>query len=173
MLHVIAASGGFVQKLIDAAEPWNKLYSHSKTLSSAVLFLHLAPLIFAGGAAFVADRATLRAVRADAETRARHLAELGLTHPLVVGGLGLSFFSGILMLLSDLETFLPSPLLWIKLTLVGLLCVNGLVMLRTENALASRKDDAALWGRLRTVAILSGVLWIATTLAGVILKEWS
>jgi hypothetical protein len=173
MFQDTATHGGLVQWLIDTTEPWNKLYSHNKTVSATVLFLHLAPLIFAAGAAFVADRATLRALRASGEERVRHLAELHRTHPLIIGGLALSFISGILMFLSDVETFLGSIFLWIKLTLVALLCVNGLVMMLTEKGLAKNKDDAALWGRLKTVAILSGVLWFATTLAGVVLKEFA
>ena len=43
------------------AEPWNSLYSDSKLVSSTVVFLHLVPLLVAGGTALVADRATLRA----------------------------------------------------------------------------------------------------------------
>jgi hypothetical protein len=54
-----------------------------------------------------------------------------------------------------------------------LLVVNGYAMTRTENALAGSGEDAALWGRLRTLAYLSATLWLATTLAGVVLKEFA
>jgi hypothetical protein len=155
------------------AEPWNGLYSDSKAISSAVIFLHLAPLLIAGGAALVADRATLRVARGSVDDRARHLVELGRTHPLVLGGLALSFASGVLLFLSDVDEFLGSLFFWIKLGLIGLLLVNGFVMTRTEQALNAGGDSTALWGRLRTISILSLILWLATTLAGVVLTNYA
>ena len=155
------------------AEPWNTLYSDSKVVSATVVFLHLVPLLIAGGAAIAADRATLRAGRGTAEDRARQLAEIGRTHAVVLGGLALSFASGVLLFLSDVDTFLESPFFWIKLGLVGLLLVNGFVMTRTEQTLKGRGDDGALWGRMRTISILSLMLWIATTLAGVVLMSFA
>ncbi len=168
-----AAAGGLTEMLTNAAKPWSKLYSHSKAVSSAVSFFHLAPLIFGAGAAFITDRATLRAVKMGTDERERHLVELGRIHNAVLLALTLSFVSGILMFLSDVETFIGSIYFWIKLALVGVLLVNGFVMTRVEQSLASTPDDEALWMHLRTVAILSGVLWLATTLAGVVLKEYA
>jgi uncharacterized membrane protein len=155
------------------AEPWSKLYAHSKAVSATVTFLHLVPLIVAAGTAWTADRATLRAARATSSERTRQLSELSLTHRLVVGGLALSFVSGVLLFLSDVDTFLPSPVFWVKLALVTALLANGFLMTRTERAMASRGDDDALWGRLRRLAIASAVLWISTTLAGVILATYA
>jgi uncharacterized membrane protein len=159
--------------LVRLAEPWNRLFSHSKPVSAAVLFLHLVPLLIAGGTAIVADRATLRAARGSAADRARQLVELAGTHRFVLGGLTLSLVSGILLFLSDVESFLPSPFFWIKLTCVALLLTNGFVITRTERALGAAAEDAKLWRRLRTVSIVSLVLWLATTLAGVVLKEFA
>jgi len=155
------------------AEPWNSLYSDSKLVSSTVVFLHLVPLLVAGGTALVADRATLRAARGTMEDRARHLIELGRTHAFVLAGLALSFVSGVLMFLSDVDTFLESPFFWIKLALVGLLLVNGFLMTRTEHALNGRGDDGAMWSRMTTIAVVSLVLWLATTLAGVVLMTYA
>ena len=160
-------------RLVQAAAPWAKLYSHSKPVSTAVLFLHLVPLLLAGGTALVADRATIRAARSGAAERTRQLSELAAAHRLVVGGLALSFISGILLFLSDVETFLPSPLFWIKLALVALLLVNGYLMTVTERGLARSGDDARLWARMSTIAITSWTLWIATTLAGVVLTQFA
>src|SRR3982750_3449599 len=56
LLAQLAAAEGS-STLARLAEPWNSLYSDSKAVSSAVLFLHLVPLLFAGGAAITADRA--------------------------------------------------------------------------------------------------------------------
>ena len=155
------------------AEPWNSLYSDSKVVSSTVVFLHLVPLLTAGGTALVADRATLRAARGTSEDRARHLVDLGRTHAFVLTGLALSFISGVLLFLSDVDTFLESPFFWIKLALVGLLLVNGFLMTRTESALNGGGDDAALWSRMKTISIVSLLLWIATTLAGVVLTNFA
>ena len=173
MFREAAAAGGLTQTLVNAAEPWAKIYSHSKAVSAGVTFLHIAPLIFGAGAAFFTDRATLRASRMGREEQQRQLTELGRIHGLVIFGLGLSFVSGVMMFLSDVETFLPSIFYWVKLALVALLVINGYVMTRTEKALATRQDDPRLWDRLRLVAILSGFLWLATTLAGVVLKEFA
>ena len=164
---------GIAATIANLAEPWKKLSDHNKAVSAGTLFFHLLPLIIAGGVAFAADRATLRAVRADASDRARQLRELARTHSFVVGGLTLSFISGILLFLADVESFWPSPFFWIKLACVALLLLNGFIMLRTEKALARDEQSTALWGRLRTLAITSGILWIATTLAGVVLKEFA
>jgi hypothetical protein len=155
------------------AEPWNSLYSDSKAVASAVMFFHLVPLLIAGGAALTADRATLRASRASGDDRTRQLGELARTHAIVLVGLALSFISGVLLFLSDVDEFLGSPVFWLKLGLVGLLLANGFVMTRTERALANGGDQGALWGRLRTIAVLSLVLWIATTLVGVVLTNYA
>lgn len=173
MIALLAAAS-LQTTLVGIAEPWNKLYSDSKLVESVVIFLHLAPLIVAGGTAWAADRATLRAARGTPAERARQLAELGRTHKVVIGGLALSFISGVLLFASDVETFFPSPFFWIKLGCVGLLLINGLVMTRTESSLNKGGDDElALWGRLRTLAMTSAVLWLATTLAGVVLSNYA
>lgn len=173
MMLAPAKAEGLVATVAALADPWAKIFSHSKPVSAGVLFLHLAPLVFAAGAAFTADRATLRAVRAGATDRARQLQEIALTHRVVLGGLALSFASGVLLFLSDVETFAGSPFFYIKLALVGLLLLNGFLMTRTEQALMTSGDDTALWGRMRTIALVSAVLWLATTLAGVVLKEFA
>src|SRR3954467_12849237 len=105
MFQEAAAAGGLTETLTNLAEPWAKIYSHSKVVSATVTFLHLAPLIFGAGAAFMMDRSPLRAARLDSAEKQRHLAELSRIHALVLVGLGLSVISGVLMFLSDVETF--------------------------------------------------------------------
>lgn len=168
-----AEATGIAATLIDLAAPWAKIFSHSKVISAGTLFVHLAPLIIGGGIAFSADIATLRAFRGGAVERSRQVAALATTHRLVLFGLTLSFISGLLLFLSDVETFLGSIFLWIKLACVALLLINGVVLTRVEAALARTPDDESQWGRLRVVAMLSAFLWIATTLAGVVLKEFA
>ena len=154
-------------------EPWNGLYSDSKAVATAVMFFHLVPLLIAGGAALTADRATIRASRLNVEDRTRQLGELARTHAIVLVGLALSFVSGLLLFLSDVDEFLASPWFWVKLGFVGLLLVNGFVMTRTERALANGGDQGVLWDRLRTISVLSLTLWIATTLVGVALTNYA
>ena len=175
MILAPADVGGVVAALAKVADPWAKLFSHSKVVSAGVLFFHLAPLVFAAGAAFTADRATLRATKAGAgaSERARQLQEIAASHRVVLSGLALSFTSGILLFLSDVETFFGSVFWWIKLALVGSLLLNGFLMTRTEKALERSGEDVALWARMRTIAVMSAVLWLATTLAGVVLKEFA
>lgn len=175
MLVTLLQDAGVVTTLARITQPWAKLYSHSKPVSAAVLYLHLVPLLVAGGAALAADRATLRAARAGGGDRARQLGELSRTHRLVLGGLALSLTSGLLLFLSDVETFLPSPVFWVKLSLVALLLTNGFAMTRVERALGGVPggDDGRLWARLRRVSMLSVGLWLATTLAGVVLTQFA
>ena len=173
MMLAQADAVGLAGALAKAAAPWAKVFGDYKAVSAGVLFLHLAPLIFGAGAAFTADRATLRALKAGPAERARQLHDLAAIHRVVLLGLTLSLISGVLLFLSDVETFLGSVFLWIKLGFVALLVVNGFLMTRTEKALARSDGDPALWGRMRTIALLSAVLWLATALAGVVLKEYA
>jgi len=173
MLLARLSAAGDGSALARAVEPWNSLYSDSKVVSSAVLFFHLVPLLLAGGAALTADRATIRAARAASGDRSRQLVELSRTHGIVLAGLVLSFVSGVLLFLSDVDTFLGSPVFWAKLGMVALLLLNGFVMTRTERALANGGDEGVLWGRLRTISVFSLILWTATTLVGVALTNYA
>jgi hypothetical protein len=80
--------------------------------------------------------------------------------------------SGVALFFTDVETFAESVAFWVKMGLVALLLLNGLLMTRTESVLRRSADgDTASWGRLRTTAFASGVLWLATLLAGVALTN--
>jgi uncharacterized membrane protein len=173
MLLAQLARAGASSPLARLVEPWNGLYSDSKAVATTVMFFHLVPLLIAGGAALTADRATIRASRASIEDRTRQMGELARTHAIVLVGLSLSFISGVLLFLSDVDEFLGSPWFWVKLGIVGLLLANGFVMTRTERALANGGDQGVLWGRLRTISVLSLTLWIATTLVGVALTNYA
>jgi hypothetical protein len=167
-----------LQAVANAAKPWASLYSDSTAISSAVTFLHLAGLLFAGGLAIATDRATFRALRGTDEERNRLLLDLGNSHSWVLGGLSVIFVSGILLALSDVKTFGYSPVYWTKMSLVALLLLNGALLQRTERKLRagslliqSTAPRQRLWSRLRFAAATSMVLWTAIVLAGVILVE--
>ena len=167
------AAEGLTASLAKLAAPWAHVYGDSKVISAAVTFLHLAPLVIAAGAAFAADRATLRVVREGPAERARQLKDLAAIHKVVLFGLAISVVSGLALFFSDVETFLPSVFFWIKLILVGALLLNGYLMTRTEAALSRSAESQPLWSRMRTLALLSAFLWLATTLAGVVLTEFA
>jgi hypothetical protein len=169
-----------MQSVASAAKPWAALYSDSRAVSSAVTFLHLGGLLFAGGLAISTDRATFRAFRGTDEDRSRLLVDLGNAHAWVLTGLSVLFMSGLLLALSDVKTFGKSPIYWTKMSLVALLLVNGVLLQRTEQSLRagtlltkSTTPRQRLWKRLRFAAAISMTLWTAIVLAGVILVESS
>jgi hypothetical protein len=167
-----------LQTIATAAKPWASLYSDSRAVSSAVTFFHLGGLLFAGGLAIATDRATFRALRGTDADKTRLLADLNDAHAWVLGGLSVIFASGLLLALSDVKTFGPSPIYWTKMSLVALLLANGVLLQRTERKLwagslltQSGGPMQRLWSRLRFAATASMVLWTAIVLAGVILVE--
>jgi hypothetical protein len=166
-----------LQQLVAALQPWQSAYSNSKVIPAAVTSVHLIALLFGGGLAVAADRATLRAGRRGATDHATQLTELGAVHKPVLVALVALFASGVLLAAADLETFVSSPVFWVKLGLVALLLLNGLVLERTESRLRNLSAEAivpatrvqSLWRRLRRSAVCSLALWTATLVAGTLL----
>jgi hypothetical protein len=136
---------------------WARLYSDSKTVSNAVMSVHLIGMLVGGGGAVAADRDALRLARGAETDRRRLLGDLHAAHRWVLAGLGVTFVSGILQLLSDLSTFLGSVPYWIKMALIALLLGNGWWMTRLERRLVPEHPTS--WGHLRLSAILSVALW--------------
>ena len=131
MILAAKALPAIAGKLAALAEPWNKLFSHSKPVSAGVLFLHIAPLIIGGSVAFAADLATLRAHRAGQAEREAQLIALSTTHRLVLFGRSLSVVSGIGLFRSDVETVWAAICGWIN-SLLGLrLLSNGYITTHT------------------------------------------
>ena len=145
---------------------WAHLYEDNKILSAGVTWVHLAGILLGGGAAVVADREALGFDPAD-QHRARDLARWRAVHAWVIAGLALIVLSGVLMLFSDLKTFLPAPLYWIKMGLVMVLLGNGWIRLRAERALEAGRDAAL--PTFRATSIASLVLWFTILLLGMLL----
>ena len=174
-----------IKALEDVLSPWASAYSDSNVLSTTVTALHLAGMLVGGGLAIAADRATLRISQEKPGERERHLGELKAVHRPVLIALAVLFVTGVGMVASDINTFLTSPVLWVKIGLVALLVINGVVLERTEASLRrngshSREDDLPAnsaagpsdrWGRLRLAAIASIALWLATLVAGTVLNS--
>lgn len=164
LLHQMAA----------AVAPWADFYNASKVAQSAVTFGHFGGMMTAGGFALAADRTTLRAAAAPAIERSRHLEELAGAHPIVIAALAVTALSGLLMFAADLENLVASVAFWGKMGLIGLLLVNGWLMLRAERLLErGNPADPGGWRRLRAIALASLVLWFAVVLAGSILPNVS
>ena len=155
--------------------PWQSAYGDSGLLSTGIAALHLIGMLIGGGLAIAADRATLRISEEAPGQREWHLGELNSIHRPVLLAMLLLFVTGVAMIAADVKTFVTSPVLWVKLTLVALLVVNGVVLERTETALRRTGgptppgSSEKLWSRLRVSAICSIAVWIATLLAGVVL----
>jgi uncharacterized membrane protein SirB2 len=169
--------GGLVEAVAATARPWRDVYVASTAVGTAIVFAHVAALIVAAGFTLSAHRATWRVARSpDAAERALHLAELARARPIVVRALAVVMASGVVLALTDVETYAWAPLFWMKMLLVAALLANGYVMLRDERALrrAVAHADAAAeqraWDRLRRGAVASGVLWMTTVLAGTALQ---
>jgi hypothetical protein len=82
--------------------------------------------------------------------------------------------SGVLLFASDVEAHWGSPIFWIKMALIAALLVNGARMQRIEKAAAVEAvPPVAQWSAFRGAAIMSLVLWLAITLAGVALLSYA
>ena len=165
-----------IKALEDAFQPWASAYSDSTALSTTVTAIHLLGMLIGGGLAIAADRATLRISHELPGERERHLGELKAVHRPVLIALTVLFLSGLAMMTADLDTFLKSPVLWLKIGLVALLVINGVILERTEaklrrNGGPDQGPPPDLWGRLRAAAVASITLWIATLVAGTILTS--
>ncbi len=160
-----------LERAVEVVAPWQTVFENSTLLSTSVIALHLTALLVGGGLAIAADRSTLRVGNTVPDDRQRQLAELGAVHRPVLGALTVLFVSGVALTAADLETYIVSPVYWIKFGFIVLLLVNGVVMTRTEGAL--RRDSAlapavaqSLWRRMRASAWTSIALWIATLVLG-------
>jgi uncharacterized membrane protein len=132
--------------------------------------LHVGGLLVGGGFALASDRAALRALKADVEQKKYVLREFSTIHTPVIIALTISVLSGLVLLASDIGTFLVSPVFWIKMTLVILLLANGHLVKSTEQQLnADPSSGNRSWARFKFGAVASITLWLSTTLAGVIL----
>lgn len=158
-------------QIVQAVEPFAKVYNHSKVLSIGTTYAHLAAMLGAGGVAVAADRTTLGLDATDRDGVARHVAAQQRMHRWVVTGLVIAAVSGAMMFASDAEIFLKSAWYWAKLGSVALLLGNGLLLQRAEKALAADPGDAKAVGRLRLSAGLSLALWFVAALLGVIVKN--
>jgi hypothetical protein len=148
---------------------WASWFANSAALRTGISFAHVGGLVASGGPALVMDYAVLRASRRDAQARASALRDLVARHRWVIAGLTVVIVSGVMLLLADLESYLPSTTFWIKMAAVGLLAANGSMMWYATRAAAAGRTAA--WRTLRFTAVISIVLWMAITLLGTALPN--
>ena len=161
-----------IETVVGLAKPWADLYGHSKPLATVVTFGHVAGIMVGGGFAMASDRSALRAIKGSDEDRRRVLADFSSIHRPVLISLTLVVVSGVLMMLADAETFLSSPVYYLKMGSFVLLMANGFMVQKTEQALAKDPSTAnKLWGRFAIGARASLFLWLWTALIGVALMS--
>lgn len=144
---------------IEIIKTWSGWYSDSKVLAAGVTALHLGGMLLGGGFAIATDRTILRALKRPLPLEPQ-LAELASIHRPVMIGLGVTFGSGLLMLVADLEHFLTAPVFWVKMGVLVLLIGNGWRLRQTARCLETGPTDPIRWrGRLRSAVIASLALW--------------
>jgi uncharacterized membrane protein len=164
-----------VQTLATTLEPWKTYWSDHDAVSTTVTTVHVVGIVIAAGLAIAADRMTLRVLRRRDDERTMHARELRDVHRPVVAALVAVVISGLLMAASDIEEFFAKPVFWIKMGLILLLLINGMMLQKTESRVF---DDTSrtgsldeVWTRLALFARVSMTLWIATTIAGMVLAS--
>jgi uncharacterized membrane protein len=147
---------------------WSAYYSDHQMVSLLIRYLHLAALMVGGGTALAIDRVVLGTARTrtDDRRRAAFVAMTG-SHRVVVPALVIVTTSGILMAAADWDTFVSSRLFWIKMTTVGLLVLNGIVLVAAERAYA-KDTDVSMWRRVVLASGASCLLWLLILWIG----EW-
>jgi len=158
-----------VETLARLAAPWADAYGDSKWLMNAVTFGHVAAFLLAGGFALASDRAVLHAAGEPAELQARRIADLASVHRPVLVGLALAALTGMLLFLSDVETFAVAPVFWVKMAFLVLLLVNGSRLRAQGRRLSADGGDERAWRTLRRLARWSSILWLVAVLTGVML----
>lgn len=142
---------------------WAALYSGSAVLRTMVSFVHVAGLVSGGGAAIVADRATLRATRPGMVVTPDQIDGILGAHRIVVAGLAAVIASGVLLFAADVQTYAVSKLFWIKMAMVVVLMINGAILV---GAGQRAKSSGRTPRTLRWTAAVSLAFWFLTTLAG-------
>jgi hypothetical protein len=168
---LIPAEADALATLARWTEPWHKAFSSSVVISTGVLYAHVASLVCAGGLSLVADRASLLSGKWRDVEGEHELGALSANRRLVKRALAVVALSGLLLFLSDVQTFAALPAFWLKMGLVALLISNSLLAERCDHQRRPAGPVAAQprpepMSRYRVHAAVSLVLWLLTLLAG-------
>ena len=173
-----------LESLTALVQPWADLYANSPVISTGVLVMHVLSMFIAGGMAIGADRAILRAVPGSGESARAVVADLAMTHTVVLAALSVTVASGIALFTSDVATFAVSKVYWAKMLTVGALLINGSRLRRSEAAVLKPLANVPLyttempvafplkdWRNVRIAAATSISLWCLVVVLGVILMN--
>jgi hypothetical protein len=164
---------GVVETLAGLLAPWQSIYSDSTAVSVSITAAHIVALLVGGGFAIAMDRMTMRMNNRSSPQLSEHLGELHDVHRPVIIAVAVLAVSGVLMAAADIEEFAANPVFWLKLALVVLLLINGWLLQRAESRVNAVTDLYATadpqWKRLAFLSRTSMLLWIGTTIAGVVL----
>ena len=173
-----------LEKLTALVQPWADLYANNAAVGTGVLVVHVLSMFIAGGMAIGADRAILRAVPGSGESARAVVADLAMTHTVVLGALSVTVVSGFALFTSDLATFAVSKVYWAKMLTVCALLLNGLRLRRSEGAVLRPLANVPLyttempvafpmkdWRNVRSAAVVSMTLWCLVVVLGVILMN--
>ncbi len=147
--------------LANAFSWWSSYYGDHQAISVTIRFLHLAAMLVGGGAAITIDRQVFRERRVTSPRRGFTIAMLNGAHGLVVASLVLIVVTGTLMAGADVDTYLVSPLFWIKMGLFAGLLLNGAALARAGRG-ATVTD---LPRRLVVTSVVSVILWLVIVYA--------
>jgi len=148
---------------------WAHFYGQTRAVRATVTYVHLVGILAGGGVAIATDVAALRLSPGRVADWPAELDRLAAVHLWVVGGLALIFASGVLLVLTELDTFASSGVFWTKMGLVALLIGNGYARLRCE--IAPRQGAVARWSWFRRTSIASLALWFVILLFGALLHS--
>ena len=160
-----------VETLVGALKPWADFYGNHKGVQAGVEFAHVgAPARRRRLRDRVGPRRAPRDARRTWSRRSTCCASFTMVHKPVLIALSISVLSGLVMLASDIGTFLVSPVYWTKMALVILLLTNGYLIKRADERLnADPSPGNVAWTHFKFSSIASITLWLSITLAGVIL----
>jgi hypothetical protein len=129
-----------------------------------ILTLHTFGLAIVVGASAVID---LRLLGVSPRIPVNALRSL---FPIMWSAFALNFLTGVLLFMSDATHKVSQGVFWVKL---GLIALAVIVTLPLRNGLAQQEPSAGRAApRLRTLALLSLVLWTAAIVAGRLLAYW-
>lgn len=140
---------------------WSSYYGNHQALSVTIRSLHLLALVVGGGTAVAADRRVLTSrhtgLLADAVGYMRR------SHRTVIAAFVVIVVTGLLMALSDVETYGVSVLFWTKMALVALLIANGGLL--TVAGRHAHRSSSPWRRRLVAASAISLILWLAIVYA--------
>lgn len=152
---------------------WAVLYADTPVASTTIVASHVLAMFVGGGVALATDLALWHGAGEGLVQwrRVRRIVDLAV---------GVVFVTGVVLFLTDVATFIASPVYWIKMAAFALLVANGLRFAALDraastpavaNAVTATTIDAAPARRARSVAATSACLWCLTVVLGVIVAS--